>query len=429
MNADVVKVFLPISETEGNLCYVTAHIVQEVKRGHYAVYIDDEDWPESVSRERIITLKSLPGMDSLPMQNEDVPETGVDDMASLNFLHEASILDNIRRRFRMNLPYTYTGDICIATNPYHWLDIYTADLMEQHKEHLRQALPPHAYATSATAYRGLRDFAKCQSILVSGESGAGKTETVKILMGHLAHISGKKTDETVDRVLKVRHGRRHDGTTTDPAHPPLFFPFPSCVQANPLMESFGNAKTMRNDNSSRFGKFVQLEFDEFAFLKGSRCVTYLLEKTRVIGQNDQERSFHIFYQVRAPRPAVAATPLFQILSHRPSPRACAALGRVVADQEGAEAVGQDVRGFHVPEPRRHRDVGDRGRAGRRGLRAHHGDPRAAGHRELGAAGTAAHPLGHPALGPDTVHRRQRVLQGAPPFFPPVAPRTHPVQAL
>ena len=275
-----VKVFLPISETEGNLCYVTAYIQSEVKRGHYQVYIDDEDWPDSVPRERIITLKSLPGMDSLPMQNEDVPETGVDDMASLNFLHEASILDNIRRRFRMNIPYTYTGDICIATNPYHWLDIYTVELMEQHKEYLRQALPPHAYATSAAAYRGLRDFAKCQSILVSGESGAGKTETVKILMGHLAHISGKKTDETVDRVLKVRP-RAVCSAGTSVGRPASSLRPHVRLQANPLMESFGNAKTLRNDNRYKgpqlsplaFSRSFSLTLSTYFSLSRSRTTT------------------------------------------------------------------------------------------------------------------------------------------------------------
>ena len=260
------------------LGWISAEIVNEVKRGHYEIFIDDEDYSDSLPKTKVITLKSFPGLDALPMQNEDIPDEGVDDMAKLNFLHEASILDNLRRRFRSSLPYAYTGDILIATNPYHWLDIYTTELMDEYKEFLRQQLPPHAYATSAAAYRGLRDFGKNQSILVSGESGAGKTETVKILMGHLAQISGKKTDETVYRVLK----------------------------ANPLMESFGNAKTARNDNSSRFGKFTQLQFDELTFLKGSRCVTYLLEKTRVVTVNENERSYHIFYQLLAAPPRTKA---------------------------------------------------------------------------------------------------------------------------
>ena len=133
----------------------------------------------------------------------------------------------------------------------------------------RHEIDPHLFATSASAYRGVRDYKKDQSILVSGESGAGKTESVKILMGHIAHISGNKRDQIIKKVLK----------------------------ANPLLESFGNAKTTRNDNSSRFGKFTQLQMDECVTLVGSKCVTYLLEKSRVISQNENERNYHIFHEL------------------------------------------------------------------------------------------------------------------------------------
>jgi myosin-5 len=263
-----IKVFLP----DENLVWVTADIITEVKQGHFDVEITDEDFPKGSGRRKVITMKSLcRPMDVLPLQNEHLEQSGVNDMIHLNYLHEASILDNLRRRFAHKLPYTYTGDICIAVNPYHWLDIYTEQLQESHKEKMRHESPPHAYSTSSVAYRGLRDYAKNQSILVSGESGAGKTETVKILMSHLAHISGRKNDKTIAKVL----------------------------EANPLLESFGNAKTARNDNSSRFGKFTQLQFDQFTVLAGSKCVTYLLEKSRVVTQNDLERNYHIFHQVFA----------------------------------------------------------------------------------------------------------------------------------
>lgn len=132
-------------------------------------------------------------------------------------------------------------------------------------------MPPHVYATSSGAYRGLVSRGRNQSILVSGESGAGKTETVKILMGHIAYIASKEGDKTIDKLLK----------------------------ANPLLESFGNAKTVRNDNSSRFGKFSQLEFDVNSILVGSKCVTYLLEKSRVVAQSSNERNYHILYQLLA----------------------------------------------------------------------------------------------------------------------------------
>lgn len=136
---------------------------------------------------------------------------------------------------------------------------------------LRSELPPHIYATSAASYRGLAYRGKNQSILVSGESGAGKTETVKLLMSHCALTASNEGDIVIDKLLK----------------------------ANPLLESFGNAKTSRNDNSSRFGKFSQLEFDNLNHLVGSRCITYLLEKSRVVTQNNAERNYHIFYQLLA----------------------------------------------------------------------------------------------------------------------------------
>ena len=182
--------------------------------------------------------------------------------------------------------------MCVAVNPYKWLPLYTDDLRwvkqflsiicnilfyfyclcrERYSKSTRHELEPHVYATSTDSYRGLAARGKNQSILVTGESGAGKTETVKILMGHIAYIAGKHDDKTVDKLLK----------------------------ANPLLESFGNAKTGRNDNSSRFGKFSQLEFDDLYVLVGSKCITYLLEKSRVISQTKLERNYHIMYQLLA----------------------------------------------------------------------------------------------------------------------------------
>ncbi|CEG36782.1 myosin-like protein [Plasmopara halstedii] len=209
-------------------------------------------------------------LESLPYQNENVGREGIEDMITLNYLHEAAILYNVKKRFLCELPYTYTGDICIAVNPYKWLpDLYAE---KQHLRYLNQPkeeLPPHVYATSVAAYDNMRRSEKNQSILVSGESGAGKTETTKILMNHLATIAGGLNNSTIKKIIEV----------------------------NPLLESFGNAKTVRNDNSSRFGKFTQLQFDENGTLVGAKCRTYLLEKTRVIHHEAPERNYHIFYQL------------------------------------------------------------------------------------------------------------------------------------
>jgi myosin-5 len=278
-NGVVEEALVPIFIPDKELVWVSASSLYESSPGNHEVDITDEDFPESRanSRRKAVKLsdaKDILGyaLDSFPLQNEGVGPTGVDDMTSLGYLHEASILDNLRRRHKKNLPYTYTGDICIAVNPYRWLDIYTTTAMEAHEHAIRQALEPHVYATSASAFRGLAQFDRNQSILVSGESGAGKTETVKILMNHIAHIAGKQGNSA--HVQKV-------------------------LESNPLLESFGNAKTKRNDNSSRFGKFTQLQFDSLNSLAGSRCVTYLLEKSRVVFQNEGERNYHIFHQILA----------------------------------------------------------------------------------------------------------------------------------
>ncbi|KAG7378726.1 hypothetical protein PHYPSEUDO_009725 [Phytophthora pseudosyringae] len=218
-------------------------------------------------------LKSLQ-LESLPYQNESLGPEGIEDMTALNYLHEAAILYNVKKRFLRELPYTYTGDICIAVNPYQWLpELYSEQTQSQYLTKARDELPPHVYATSMASYNDMKRHKVNQSILVSGESGAGKTETTKILMNHLASIAGGLNDYTIKKIIEV----------------------------NPLLESFGNAKTVRNDNSSRFGKFTQLQFDNAGILVGARCRTYLLEKTRVISHEEMERNYHIFYQLLAAR--------------------------------------------------------------------------------------------------------------------------------
>ncbi|RHY31310.1 hypothetical protein DYB32_003604 [Aphanomyces invadans] len=214
--------------------------------------------------------ESTDSVDTLPFQNENVGEEGIEDMITLNYLHEAAILYNVKTRFLKELPYTYTGDICIAVNPYKRLhDLYAEHQHIRYLNFPREELPPHVYATSVASYENMKTAGRNQSILVSGESGAGKTETTKILMNHLATIAGGMNDGTIKKIIEV----------------------------SPLLEYFGNAKTVRNDNSSRFGKFTQLQFDRVGTLVGAKCKTYLLEKTRVISHEHPERNYHIFYQV------------------------------------------------------------------------------------------------------------------------------------
>jgi myosin-5 len=240
---------------------------------------------------------------SLPLQN--VTEGGqmkaVKDMIELGFLHEAAILYNLKHRHTKDIPYTRTGDIVIACNPYKWYPkLYTDENRTKYSRSLvweagkkdydpRHDLEPHVYETSALAYKGLIFDGRHQSILVSGESGAGKTETVKICMNHLASVVQTK-------------GQDHNGSHANALVQQDQDVITRVVDSNPLLEAFGNAKTRRNDNSSRFGKYIQLQFDQHGSgvtLAGSTCDVYLLEKSRVVRHEPEERTFHIFYQILA----------------------------------------------------------------------------------------------------------------------------------
>nr|CCA17321.1 myosinlike protein putative [Albugo laibachii Nc14] len=216
----------------------------------------------------------------LPLQDgSECQKSGVEDMVQLRHLHEASILQNIRQRFHCQVPYTYTGEICIAMNPYQRIESLYDERTIQKYNNLHNdsihSLPPHVYAISVSAHQAMRLHRKNQSILVSGESGAGKTETTKIIMENLATIGAMEGDSHKHKTVQL------------------------ILQMNPLLESFGNAQTVRNDNSSRFGKFTRLQFDPDGnfLIVGAKCQTYLLEKSRVVKQEQGERNFHIFYHL------------------------------------------------------------------------------------------------------------------------------------
>ena len=235
----------------------------------------------------------------LPLQNVDNDGNlqVVEDMVDLPFLHEAAILYNLKARHSKSLPYTRTGDIVLAVNPYKWFyDLYSDKQRNLYGKMLvwnvedidgdpRTQLPPHVYEASCLAYRGLLRNGDDQSILVSGESGAGKTETVKILLQDLASVQQQSRN-----------------SISMPDHKNIIVE--RVLDSNPLLEAFGNAQTLRNDNSSRFGKYLQLQFDRPRMgtackLAGSKCEVYLLEKSRVTLHHPDERTYHIFYQLLA----------------------------------------------------------------------------------------------------------------------------------
>lgn len=290
-----------------------------------------EQDPSRPSVERTVRLSDYPS-GQLPLQNVDRRGRliGKSDMADLPNLHEAAILYNLKERHGRGVPYTRVGDIVVAMNPFRWIDgLYSSDKRNFYSEHLiwnsaqdennedvnkdqaldpktykseydRLGYDPHVYETSCLAYRGLAIDKRNQCILVSGESGAGKTETVKIVMSHLA---------TVERTRPDYHATEREHENSETASSTVR----RVLESNPVFEAFGNAKTVRNDNSSRFGKFTRLQFDvegsssaranrrevPACLLAGSICTTYLLEKSRVVGHAPGERNYHIFYQLLA----------------------------------------------------------------------------------------------------------------------------------
>lgn len=276
---------------------------------------DDNDDDDAIDEyvERDVDLRDDGMPDALPLQNTDpvadfgagkariqhdaIPKglsaatsVGADDMCQLSHLHEPAIVYNVRSRFFAQAPYTYTGKIVVAVNPYRWIkSLYSESLRDLYTQHAWDELPPHVYATSAEAFHNMKNHKIPQSILVSGESGAGKTETVKIMMEHLASISisnAKKSQAaTSSAQLDGAAAIGHDSIVQ------------KVLKSNPLLEAFGNAKTIRNDNSSRFGKFTQLQFNTDYCLIGAECRHYLLEKSRVIAQSAGERNYHVFYQL------------------------------------------------------------------------------------------------------------------------------------
>ncbi|MED6193013.1 hypothetical protein PIB30_014995 [Stylosanthes scabra] len=205
-----------------------------------------------------------------PKDNE-APPGGVDDMTKLSYLHEPGVLHNLATRYELNEIYTYTGNILIAINPFQRLPhLYDTHMMEQYKGAVFGELSPHVFAVADVAYRAMINEGKSNSILVSGESGAGKTETTKMLMRYLAYLGGRSGVE---------------GRTVEQ----------QVLESNPVLEAFGNAKTVRNNNSSRFGKFVEIQFDNKGRISGAAIRTYLLERSRVCQISDPERNYHCFY--------------------------------------------------------------------------------------------------------------------------------------
>ncbi|XP_068065415.1 myosin heavy chain, skeletal muscle, adult-like [Anomalospiza imberbis] len=204
----------------------------------------------------------------------------IEDMAMMTHLHEPAVLYNLKERYAAWMIYTYSGLFCVTVNPYKWLPVYNPEVVLAYRGKKRQEAPPHIFSISDNAYQFMLTDRENQSILITGESGAGKTVNTKRVIQYFATIAASGEKKKEEKSGKMQ------GTLED-----------QIISANPLLEAFGNAKTVRNDNSSRFGKFIRIHFGATGKLASADIETYLLEKSRVTFQLKAERSYHIFYQI------------------------------------------------------------------------------------------------------------------------------------
>ncbi|KAL0119522.1 hypothetical protein PUN28_007766 [Cardiocondyla obscurior] len=228
----------------------------------------------------------LPGGETKQFRKDQLSQVNppkfekAEDMADLTYLNEASVLHNLKQRYYAKLIYTYSGLFCVAINPYKRFPVYTSRCAKLYRGKRRSEVPPHIFAISDGAYVNMLTNNENQSMLITGESGAGKTENTKKVIAYFATVGASTKKDKEDS------GSQKKGSLED-----------QVVQTNPVLEAFGNAKTVRNDNSSRFGKFIRIHFGPSGKLAGADIETYLLEKARVISQQALERSYHIFYQM------------------------------------------------------------------------------------------------------------------------------------
>ncbi|XP_011883425.1 PREDICTED: myosin heavy chain, muscle isoform X25 [Vollenhovia emeryi] len=228
----------------------------------------------------------LPGGETKQFRKDQLSQVNppkfekAEDMADLTYLNEASVLHNLKQRYYAKLIYTYSGLFCVAINPYKRFPVYTSRCAKLYRGKRRSEVPPHIFAISDGAYVNMLTNSENQSMLITGESGAGKTENTKKVIAYFATV-GASTKKEKEEPSSQKKGSLED----------------QVVQTNPVLEAFGNAKTVRNDNSSRFGKFIRIHFGPSGKLAGADIETYLLEKARVISQQTLERSYHIFYQM------------------------------------------------------------------------------------------------------------------------------------
>ncbi|XP_077593440.1 unconventional myosin-Vb isoform X2 [Stigmatopora nigra] len=256
------RVWIPDAEN----VWRAAEITRDFKQGDPALHLLLEDG-------KALEYPVGPEKNALPfLRNPDIL-VGENDLTALSYLHEPAVLHNLRVRFlESNHIYTYCGIVLVAMNPYEELQIYGEEVINAYSGRNMGDMDPHIFAVAEEAYKQMGRDERNQSIIVSGESGAGKTVSAKYAMRFFATVGGSANDTNVEEKV---------------------------LASNPIMEAIGNAKTTRNDNSSRFGKYIEIGFDRSYHIIGANMRTYLLEKSRVVFQAEEERNYHIFYQLCA----------------------------------------------------------------------------------------------------------------------------------
>eukprot|EP00730_Choanoeca_flexa_P001716 TRINITY_DN10754_c0_g1_i3.p1 TRINITY_DN10754_c0_g1~~TRINITY_DN10754_c0_g1_i3.p1 ORF type:complete len:1194 (+),score=379.51 TRINITY_DN10754_c0_g1_i3:43-3624(+) len=234
---------------------------------------DDGDGIRIITPDKktLCEVSSLNAGESDPLRDNSINERVPENLAQLQELTTDNLMHALHERFNKNMIYTYVGDILIAMNPYKRFPIYTEAIQHRYRGARSKDLPPHIYAIADRAYAAMVTQQSDQCFVISGESGAGKTESTKFVVNHVMELCRAGNSDLEDKIKQV----------------------------NPFLEAFGNAKTVMNDNSSRFGKYLELKFDANGSVLGGRMIHYLLEKSRVVKRNDNENTFHIFYNLYA----------------------------------------------------------------------------------------------------------------------------------
>ncbi|CAL8392170.1 unnamed protein product [Gadus morhua 'NCC'] len=251
-------------------CFVVDDKVEYVKG-----QIQSKEGGKVVVKKEDDTTVTVPESDVHPQNPPKYDK--IEDMAMFTFLHEPAVLFNLKERYAAWMIYTYSGLFCVTVNPYKWLPVYDSEVVAAYRGKKRTEAPPHIFSISDNAYQYMLTDRENQSVLITGESGAGKTVNTKRVIQYFASIAA------VGGAVKKDANK---GTLED-----------QIIQANPALEAFGNAKTLRNDNSSRFGKFIRIHFGNSGKLSSADIETYLLEKSRVTFQLKSERNYHIFFQI------------------------------------------------------------------------------------------------------------------------------------